>query len=271
MEFLAGFGLRYFVGGILANSETEFSAVTVQRSPKQGHVDRPGILAMERLMPHLRQALDVATRLRQANRVVRSLQGALDRLVDGAALVRPNGTVVYANQAFDATARRGDGIMLVSGAIDLATSEARMRFALALSAAARLNRDGPGSDQATDFAVPRPTGSPPYVVSVRSLSRDAAGDPTHGEAAIGVFVHDPLREPAGVVGILREVYGLTPAEAHMAQALLAGVRVAKYARERHVTLNTAYTHLRRIKDKTGCHGMTELIRRLNDICVSFHS
>jgi DNA-binding CsgD family transcriptional regulator len=272
MEFLAGFGLRYFVGGVLANSDTEFSAITVQRSPGQGHVDRPGTAVMERLMPHLRQALDVAGRLRAATCAVRSLEHALDRLVDGAALVRPNGTVVYANDAFKTIASRGEGIMLVGGAIDFATSEVRTRFALALSAAMHLNLGEPNAHSATDFAMSRPTGSPPYIVSVRWLSQEAPCDPKHGEVSFLVLVHDPLdAQQSGATEILAEIFGLTPAETHLAQALLAGVSVAKYAPARRVSLNTAYTHLRRLKDKTGSHKMTELIRRLNDVRVSFRS
>ena len=37
-----------------------------------------------------------------------------------------------------------------------------------------------------------------------------------------------------------------------------------YALTRSVSLNTVYTHLRRIKDKTRCRRMPELIRKLND-------
>ena len=36
---------------------------------------------------------------------------------------------------------------------------------------------------------------------------------------------------------------------------------------RALSLNTAYTHLRRIKEKTGCKHMAELIRWLNDLHV----
>jgi DNA-binding NarL/FixJ family response regulator len=34
-----------------------------------------------------------------------------------------------------------------------------------------------------------------------------------------------------------------------------------------VSVNTVYTHLRRIKEKTGCTRMPELIRKLNDLHV----
>jgi DNA-binding CsgD family transcriptional regulator len=34
-----------------------------------------------------------------------------------------------------------------------------------------------------------------------------------------------------------------------------------------LSLNTVYTHLRRIKEKTICHRMPELIRKLNDLHI----
>ena len=49
--------------------------------------------------------------------------------------------------------------------------------------------------------------------------------------------------------------------------LQSGTPPGDYARERAVSLNTVYTHLRRIKEKTRCHRMPELIRRLNDLQV----
>jgi hypothetical protein len=38
-----------------------------------------------------------------------------------------------------------------------------------------------------------------------------------------------------------------------------------YARENAVTLNTVYTHLRRIKEKTGCTRIAKLSRMLNEL------
>ncbi len=66
---------------------------------------------------------------------------------------------------------------------------------------------------------------------------------------------------------MRDVFGLTESEAHLAQALQSGVPIGNYARDRALSLNTVYTHLRRLKEKTGCHRMPELIRKLNDLQV----
>ena len=54
----------------------------------------------------------------------------------------------------------------------------------------------------------------------------------------------------------------------MAAALCAGVSPDDYARERRLSRNTVYTHLRRIKEKTGCTRLPELIRKLNDARTS---
>jgi DNA-binding CsgD family transcriptional regulator len=80
-----------------------------------------------------------------------------------------------------------------------------------------------------------------------------------------LFVHDPLARHRRAAEIFREALGLTEAEANLALALQEGMAVTDYARARKLSLNTAYTHLRRIKEKTGCKHMAELIRWLNDL------
>jgi DNA-binding CsgD family transcriptional regulator len=93
---------------------------------------------------------------------------------------------------------------------------------------------------------------------------DPKGEP-YGEPCVIVFVRDPLTYRSVDVATLREVFGLTDAEAFLAKSLQAGQAPANYARERALSLNTVYTHLRRLKDKTGCSRMTELIRKLNEL------
>ena len=83
-----------------------------------------------------------------------------------------------------------------------------------------------------------------------------------------VFVHDPTSGHAPGLGILREVFGLTEAEASVARAIQLGQALTDYARERSVSINTVYTHLRRIKEKTGCTRMLELMHKLNDLLAA---
>jgi hypothetical protein len=104
-EFLAPVGFRYFIGATLQPTEQERTLFSVQRATKQGHAEKSHITAMRRLLPHVQQAVDVARRLKAAGGARHSLESGLDWLADGAALVRADGHLVYANEALQAIAR----------------------------------------------------------------------------------------------------------------------------------------------------------------------
>jgi len=266
-EFLPRIGIRYFVSGVLRQTSETFAAVAVQRSPAQGHVSAAEIALMARLVPHFRRALDVATRLKRTAAAGRSLEGALDWLADGVALIRPDGSILFANEALRAIALRGDGLRIVKGALVFHGAETRARFAKAIGAVVMLRAGNANSTAAMDLAVGREAGMPPYLLSVRPLPRRERSGDIDARAVAIVFVRDPLSSSRAASGVLREVFGFTEAEANLARALQSGTTVAQYARERVVSLNTIYTHLRRIKEKTGCKRMGELVRKLNDLQV----
>jgi DNA-binding CsgD family transcriptional regulator len=85
------------------------------------------------------------------------------------------------------------------------------------------------------------------------------------EAVAIVFVRDTQNADHADSELMRKVFGFTEAEADLAQTVQAGLPLERYARKRGVSLNTVYTHLRRLKAKTGTHQMTELSRKLNDL------
>jgi len=126
-------------------------------------------------------------------------------------------------------------------------------------------RDGDTAPPAnSEVLVSRGPGVPPYVLSVRPLS--AKDNAT--EAVAIVFVRDPMARNSASVSVLRELFGLTEAEATLAQALQAGVSLPDFARTRMVSLNTVYTHLRRLREKTHCARLPQLIDKLNQLRVA---
>ena len=82
-----------------------------------------------------------------------------------------------------------------------------------------------------------------------------------------VLVHDPLWRNAATSQILQELFSLTNAEAHLAQALCTGTTTGAYAAERGVSLNTVYSHLKKIREKTGCKSVPDLIRKFGELNV----
>ena len=264
-EFLAPIGFRYFLSGVLDADDGAYALVSLQRTKKEGHCSQADIALMRRLMPHVRQGFDVTRRLKYASGARASLESTLDWLADGVALLRADGRVVYCNESFQAITGRGDGIRLRNGMIEIADGDARDRFARATAAVFKIKAGAPDSASDVDLTARRRAGSPAYLVSVRPLFGAEATQ--QASAAAIVFVHDPMRHGATTISALRDRFGLTEAETALAQALQAGLTVAAYAQQRSLSLNTVYSHLRRLREKTGCNRMPELIRKLNDLQV----
>ena len=63
-------------------------------------------------------------------------------------------------------------------------------------------------------------------------------------------------------GVLTRLYGLTPAEARLAAALVAGQSLVDFATEAEITANTARWTLKQVFAKTDTHRQAELVRRL---------
>jgi PAS domain S-box-containing protein len=192
-------------------------------------------------------------------------ESALDLLADGIALLKRDGAIVYVNEALRRLAAAGNEIRIERNAIEFASPDLRSRFARAMGAVERVH-DGEATTIATDFAVPREHGQPPYTVSVRPLAHSK--DAGHPDAAAMLLVHDPLQQGAAAARMLRELYGLTNAEAQLVQALSAGMTAVAYAESRSVSITTVYTHLRRTREKTGWKSVAELTRRFHELKVS---
>ncbi len=221
---------------------------------------------LDRLVPHVRGAFDVAARLKGTESRTNAFERALDWLTDGAALLRKDGRVLYSNAAFDVIVRNNDGVRIAKGAIEFAAPQARARFAAALTTTCRVGGGDPDALRLSDFLAPRARDAPAYIVSLRPLLDEKEGRQRHHSVAI-VFVRDPLGRNAAAARMLRELFGFTEAEANLAQALQAGVPLDDYARDNSVTLNTVYTHLRHIKEKTGCARIAKLHRKLKELEV----
>ena len=213
-EFLPRMGLRYFADALLTASETEFSAIVVHRSPEQGHIGKPGLAMLDRLVPHVRGAFDVAARLKGTESRTNAFERALDWLTDGAALLRKDGRVLYSNAAFDVIVRNNDGVRIAKGAIEFAAPQARARFAAALTTTCRVGGGDPDALRHSDFLAPRARDAPAYIVSLRPLLDEKEGRQRHDSVAI-VFVRDPLGRNAAAARMLRELFGFTEAEANL--------------------------------------------------------
>ena len=262
-KYLRSLGLRYFISGQIANDRDIQAVIAVQRTQRQGHVGRRQIALMHRLIPHVHRAFDVTMKLRTAAHQFQALEQTLDWLTDGVALLRANGSIAYSNDAIRAFAAADDGFRLGNNRIEFGTADARARLEAALGQIIRPLERQSADLAVSDFPVARPSGAPPYLVSVRPLNVSGHMQGRPGNAVVAVFIRDPVATRPAEITTLRQAYGFTEAEADLARAVQAGISPSSYAGSRGISLNTVYTHLRRIKEKTRTKRTAELILTLN--------
>ncbi len=108
------------------------------------------------------------------------------------------------------------------------------------------------------LSLSRPSGKRPLSVLIRSLSQDRDASSSERPVAV-VFVSDPDRrldvDPAAV----KDLYGLTPAEAAVASLVGVGRPVREAARRLGVQTNTVRMQLKQVYAKTGAHRQSALV------------
>jgi DNA-binding CsgD family transcriptional regulator len=258
MEFLEPMDMRYMLGGVVAVTPEEAIYTSVQITPAQGHPTKTKIALMAALLPHMRQATDVMRWLGKSAQARATFEHTLEWLVDGVVLLANDGSVIYANAAAQKVFRSNDGITVARGALRFGSGDGRRKFGAAMQAVGRLRDREPIADMQSDFLIERRSGAADYLVSVRPL---LANEPAAAFAL--VFLRDPVQREASNTQLLIKMFQLTAAEADVANALCLGFSPGEYARQSNVSSNTVYTHIRRLKDKTGSRRMAELIHKLN--------
>ncbi len=258
MEFLPGFDMRYLLAGVVSRTPTEIVFTATQRSARAGLPDEREVRLLRTLLPHIGLAFDLMRRLHGAETAAEGTGAALDWVADGVVVLDAQGGVLHANRQARAVARRNDGVALRRGMLSFASAAAERALQRALSALAAVAADPLLPPAPVDFVARRAGDQAPYAISVRPYS-------AAGRGAAVVFIVDPLVEHGASAELLRQVFGLTGAEADLAEALRRGTPLDAYAAARGLSVNTVYTHLRRIKDKTGKSRTVELIHALNAI------
>jgi DNA-binding CsgD family transcriptional regulator len=77
-----------------------------------------------------------------------------------------------------------------------------------------------------------------------------------------VVVIDPNDDPAPPADLLRRLFGLTTAEADVAELVAGGHGLKPIADELALSIATVKTHLQRVFAKTDTHRQAELVRLL---------
>ena len=164
--------------------------------------------------------------------------------------VDAKGTVIWRNEAAVSELEEGHSLVVRGGRLAARAAATDRALQSAIAWAANLN---------LGFMVQR--GAVPILPDPAYDEQAKIWWVTADAGVIEVAVHD-RRLSEDRLTLATAVYGLSPAQARVAKAIVAGQDLGEAAAEQGISLNTARTHLRRLFDKVGVRNQSALVRAL---------
>jgi DNA-binding CsgD family transcriptional regulator len=258
-DFCRHLGIFHVAVAFLEVEPQFVGGIGIHRPHNAAGFDRDDRAALNLLLPHLSRALQLQRRLGDYRNGHRIAVEALNEMGCGVILVGSVGQILFANSAAEGMLRRADGIVSRHGGLHASNGpqDEELQRRIEVSGRAAI---GAAFGSGGVLALQR-TNAPPLSLLICPVPQDAL-DLGMLRHPVIIFVDEPDSRRPPAPSLLREIYGLTPAEARLAAALLAGGRLKDYADEAGITLSTAKTQLKQIFAKTGDNRQSDLIRTL---------
>lgn len=256
-DFLRPHSLFYAVGSSILKRGTQDFKMSFVRSQRAGHYDDAELDRVKQLIPHLRNAVVLHRELSRLKVLAGSALAALEWIPMGVVLLTGSGVLMHANRrAHDLFAGTGalhlgpGGTLHAAGAGATTTLQRLIREAVQTTAGKGCAHGG--ALQLTG------AGGRKLQVRVTPLPTDSAAPVAGAMAAI--FCSDPDAVVGTLSQRLEAMYRMTPAEAHLAEALVNGQSLKQYAEARSTSMNTVRTQLKAAAAKTGAKRQADLVR-----------
>jgi DNA-binding CsgD family transcriptional regulator len=262
-------GLRYVIGTVLPLGAAGSMPIGLHRPAGAAPFAEEEKRLLEAVLPHLRRALQLRHRL-AGMPAAEAGPGiaALDALANGVVVTDAEGRVALANLAAEMMAARADAFRLAqaggretAGTLFQPCHRAEAEALLRLVRATALFGDAGGA-----MRLSRADGAPALAVLVMPLPARLAEAPlTLGGRVPGralVLLRELGLAAAPRAAVLRDLFGLTAAEAEVARALAGGASKAAVAAQRGIAETTVRTQVRAVLAKTGAANLRDLERML---------
>lgn len=234
------------------------SGIAVYRRKNSPEITNAQLATADRLVPHLVRAIRIHGKLADGEHSQVALHEVIDRIPTGVLIVDERGRPVITNRMADRIAASRDGFAIDDEGPNGLNRESTNNLRKLIDSAVHPE---PGREMSGGgfMALERFSGRRPYPVLITPILGRSEHSSMADAAAI-IFISDPEIRGVSIVNVLMEMYGLTPAEAELAQFLSQGHSLEKAAKARHVTLNTVRSQLKQIFAKTDTNRQGELLR-----------
>lgn len=254
-DWLRWSDVRYSVACFAGLVGRQGIAINVQRPRGAGPFEDEAVDRFTHLCRHVRRAVELGSRLGLEGASRPALAEVLDRLDTPLLLVDDRGSCTVVNQSAERLLAAKEGLRLRDGRLRGETSDlSRGIDRLLGSLGARGHLAAPLGGSVT---IPRPSGRRPLSLTAAPLRTTLRAN---GRPVVGLLsISDPEAKPPTDRDLLRELYGLTPAEASFAAAFADSGSLTDTADRLGLTRETSRWRLKQLLAKTGSRGQAELV------------
>ncbi len=253
-------GILHILGSDLAMSDGMHASLRLTRSEQRAAFETCCRQLLARLLPHLRRAMGLFARLQRVESERSLMEQTVSQLSLGSLLLDEQRQLLHANQAAREIVAQNSEALALDRQLHIKKDHHASRFRLLLDKAIDAHRSA-ATDVVQALSLNRQGERLPLNIVLRPLPQRSA---LTGQAmpAVAVFLSDPEYKSDTPVAVLKQLYGLTPAESRLAMALADGLSLDAASDQLHISRNTARAHLRAIFSKTGVTQQTMLVSLL---------
>lgn len=251
------FGLDSTLGALTDIDEERgiLAGLKFIRRSRDAPFNREDVERLHLYLPHFREAMRCAARVRDAEDRANVFSEIFDQLKVATVVTDRFAQVRYANQAAQCLLSPGDGLLLSRDTVIAADHSANA--ALHGTILKTLAEGSNGGTSRSFVRIPRCEHASDFLVSVAPAGGMGLHGVAHQMLAV-VFVLDPERRYEGDAEALQRMFGLTETESEIMLRIARGVGPRDSAKELGRSYETVRSHLKVIYDKTGARSQAAL-------------
>jgi len=258
-SFLEPSDIRFIMGADLVTEGGANCRLRITRPPGARDFSAQDKALAQSLLPHLKRAVTLHSRMGVMETERQLYSTTMDRMLVGMIVFDEKGAVMRTNRVAEALLEGKDGIRIVQNELhaDFPAEDRELQRLISLA----LDSPGTAPGVAEAMSLTRRSGRASLSVLVRPIPIGEWSEDSHRPTAVA-FIRDPDQKSQFSLEMVRNLFGLTSAEATLALLLANGLTLDEAAAELKIRKNTIRAHLRSIFAKTGVRRQTTLVHLL---------
>ncbi|HEY9033973.1 MAG TPA: helix-turn-helix transcriptional regulator, partial [Pseudomonadales bacterium] len=232
-QYLQKVDVEYILGADLVDDNGYSTQLRISRGARQCNFSASDKQLVARLLPHLRQSIELYSRIIHAQAKSDAYQQAFDQMEMGCIILDRKQQVLSRNRAADELIRQRIGLVLQERMLLVGSRDENRAFRQLVSRMLE-GQAGTGADVMA-FRVALPQSVTGLGLLCRALPPALTPD---AGPSVAIFISHPEKNRLSRVEILQQLFELTSAEARLALLLANGLSLDEAADELGITRNT---------------------------------